>query len=234
MGFCGTVCAKSWVSAGPAGLRCTGLRVHRARTLPCPCRGATEVPHPPGPLRFCSEREGDGWDRSPQSSREPSPWGRTRSSPHPIPWGLWLLPATLPFTGSSHESLDLGHLCHHGWARDLYPVQSTGGAESQAAVQARPVGSSSFILNQELSPCSPLPGLLGGSDVPGGQEQVPRAAVAEESSRSRLPLGAVRKSRRGLTAAASQPERERERLQSRPCVGIAANNGGGRRRARRL
>lgn len=58
--------------------------------------------------------------------------------------------------------------------------------------------------------------------------------VAGGSSHSCSPLQAVRKSRRGLTAAVSQPERERERLQSHPCVGTAANNGGGRGRARRL
>lgn len=143
--------------------------------------------------------------------RSPSPGRLTRA------WTLGICATT----GGRGICTQCWCKAHEGLNRGLLP-------------QARPVGSSSFILNQELSPRSPLPGLLGGSDVPGGQEQVPRAAVAGGSSRSRLPLGAVRKSRRGLTAAASQPERERERLQFRPCVGIAANNGGGRRRARRL
>lgn len=144
----------------------------------------------------------------------------------------WLLPAMFPLARSSHESTR-ATAGEHGIRTQRW-CKAHNGLNRGLLSQARPVGSSSFILNQKQSPRSPLPGLLGGSDVPGGQEQVPRAAVAGRSSRSRSPLGAVRKSRRGLTAAASQPERERERLQSHPCVGIAANNGGGRRRARRL
>lgn len=86
------------------------------------------------------------------------------------------------------------------------------------------MGSSRFILYQKSSPRPPH---LSGSHIPGGHEQEPDAVVASGSSHSPSPLGAVWKSRWGLTAAAPQPERERERLQSCPRVGTAAANGGG-------
>lgn len=55
---------------------------------------------------------------------------------------------------------------------------------------------------------------------------------AGESSRWRLPLRAVGKSRQGLTAEASQPERQRESLQSCPHASITTTKGGGRGTAR--
>ena len=70
-------------------------------------------------------------------------------------------PCDVPFARSSHESLDLRHLCHRGWAWDLLPVlaQSTQRADRQA----QPAGSSSSILIPTLSPCSPHPGCSVGA-----------------------------------------------------------------------
>lgn len=158
----------------------------------------------------------------------PLPWGAEGSPacgagpPHPHATRTRAAVASPCDTArSSCESLDRGHLCHSRWAQGLHP----------ALLQTRIAAHSSSTKNR---PHAPPTWAARWSDVPGGHEQEPRAVVAGGSSRSCLPFGAVGKSRRGLTAAVSQPERERERLQSHPCVGTAANNGGGQRGARCL